>query len=157
MRDAPEYRGGTSGVAKALPQCPLRTLRSGHFWWSSCRPAKLDNHPRDGVKCGEAVVDGFLRLSCTELIDRIRCAAGAFASTGIDKSDRVAIWAPNSAEWIVAAFGTANAGAVLVPVNTRFKTAEATDIIHRSGAKVVLVEKGFLGQDFAVPADVAAT
>ncbi|KZS70505.1 fatty acid--CoA ligase [Mycobacterium kansasii] len=99
----------------------------------------------------EAVVDGPLRLTFTELTDRVRRAAGAFAATGVDKGDRVAIWAPNSAEWIIAAFGLLTAGGVLVPVNTRFKAAEAADIIGRSGAKAVLVEKGFLGLDFAVP------
>ena len=40
---------------------------------------------------------------------------------------------------------------MLVPVNTRFKTEEAADIISRSGAKAVFVEKGFLGQDYSVP------
>jgi HIP---CoA ligase len=99
----------------------------------------------------EAVVDGPLRLSFTELADRIRCAAGAFAAAGVDKGDRAAIWAPNSAEWIIAAFGLLTAGGVLVPVNTRFKAHEAADIIGRSGAKLVLVQKGFLGQEFDVP------
>lgn len=102
----------------------------------------------------EAVVDGPLRLSFTELVDRIRCAAGAFADLGIDKGERVAIWAPNSAEWIIAAFGLLTAGGVLVPVNTRFKTEEAADVIGRSGAKAVLVQKGFLGQDYTAPAGV---
>jgi acyl-CoA synthetase (AMP-forming)/AMP-acid ligase II len=104
----------------------------------------------------EAVVDGSLRLSFVQLTDRIRCAAGAFASLGIEKGDRVAIWAPNSAEWLIAAFGLVMAGGVLVPVNTRFKSGEAADIISRSEAKAVLVEKNFLGRDFAVPASVPA-
>jgi acyl-CoA synthetase (AMP-forming)/AMP-acid ligase II len=104
----------------------------------------------------EAVVDGPLRLTFIELTDRIRCAAGAFAAAGIDKGDRVAVWAPNSVEWIIAAFGLVTAGGVLVPVNTRFKADEAGDIIRRSGAKAVMVEKGFLGQDFDVPAGVPA-
>jgi HIP---CoA ligase len=99
----------------------------------------------------EAVVDGPLRLSFTELADRIRCAAGAFAAAGVDKGDRAAIWAPNSAEWIIAAFGLVTAGGVLVPVNTRFKANEAADIIGRSAAKLVVVQKGFLGQEFDVP------
>ena len=47
----------------------------------------------------------------------------------------MAVWAPNSAEWIVAAFGLVTAGGVLVPVNTRFKADEAADVIRRSGAK----------------------
>jgi HIP---CoA ligase len=100
----------------------------------------------------EAVVDGPLRLTFVELVERIRCAAGAFANLGIDKGDRVAVWAPNSAEWIIAAFGLLAAGGVVVPVSTRFKTEEAGDIIARSGAKAVLVQKGFLGQDYTAPA-----
>ncbi|MDT5330310.1 MAG: HIP---CoA ligase [Mycobacterium sp.] len=100
----------------------------------------------------EAVVDGPLRLSFTEVVERIRCAAGAFADIGIEKADRVAIWAPNSAEWMIAAFGLLTAGGVVVPVNTRFKTEEAADVIGRSGAKAVLIQKGFLGQDYTAPA-----
>jgi acyl-CoA synthetase (AMP-forming)/AMP-acid ligase II len=102
----------------------------------------------------EAVVDGPLRLTFAELADRVRVAAGAFASAGIDSGDRAAIWAPNSAEWIIAAFGLLTAGGKLVTVNTRFKEAEAGDIIRRSGAKAVLVQKGFLGQDYAAPPGV---
>ncbi len=100
----------------------------------------------------EAVVDGSQRLDFAELVYRIRCAAGAFAEFGIEKGDRAAIWAPNSAEWIIAAFGLLTAGGVLVPVNTRFKSDEAADVIGRSRAKVVLVQKGFLGQDYTAPA-----
>jgi acyl-CoA synthetase (AMP-forming)/AMP-acid ligase II len=102
----------------------------------------------------EAVVDGPLRLSFVQVVERIRCAAGAFADLGVEKRERVAIWAPNSAEWLIAAFGLLTAGGVLVPVNTRFKAEEAADIIGRSGAKAVLVQKGFLGQDYAAPAGV---
>ena len=102
----------------------------------------------------EAIVDGPLRLTFAQVVERIRCAAGAFAGLGVGKGDRVAIWAPNSAEWIIAAFGLLTAGGVLVPVNTRFKTEEAGDIIGRSKAKAVLVQKGFLGQDYAAPAGI---
>jgi HIP---CoA ligase len=102
----------------------------------------------------EAVVDGPLRLTFAELVERIRCAAGAFADFGVAKGDRVAVWAPNSAEWIIAAFGLLTAGGVLVPVNTRFKTEEAGDVIARSGVKAVLVQKGFLGQDYTAPAGI---
>jgi acyl-CoA synthetase (AMP-forming)/AMP-acid ligase II len=102
----------------------------------------------------DAVVEGPLRLSFTEVVERIRCAAGAFAGLGVDKGERVAIWAPNSAEWMIAAFGLLTAGGVLVPVNTRFKAEEAADVIRRSGAKAVLVQKGFLGQDYAAPAGI---
>ncbi|WP_231743513.1 FadD3 family acyl-CoA ligase [Mycobacterium sp. GA-2829] len=102
----------------------------------------------------EAVVDGPLRLTFSDVVDRIRCAAGAFADLGIEAGDRAAIWAPNSAEWIVAAFGLLTAGGVLVPVNTRFKADEAADVITRSGAKAVLVQQGFLGVDYRAPSGV---
>jgi HIP---CoA ligase len=102
----------------------------------------------------EAIVDGSLRYTFTQVVERIRCAAGAFADLGVGKGERVAIWGPNSAEWIIAAFGLLTAGGVLVPVNTRFKTEEAGDIIGRSGAKAVLVQKGFLGQDYTAPAGI---
>ncbi|WP_076059085.1 FadD3 family acyl-CoA ligase [Mycobacterium sp. IS-1264] len=102
----------------------------------------------------EAIVDGPLRLTFTEVVERIRCAAGVFAELGVGKGDRVAIWAPNSAEWIIAAFGLLTAGGVLVPVNTRFKAEEAGDIIGRSGANAVLVQKGFLDQDYTAPAGI---
>lgn len=99
----------------------------------------------------EAVVYGPQRLSFADLADRIRLASGAFHEFGIARGDRVAVWAPNSAEWIIAAFGIMTAGGVLVPVNTRFKADEAADVVARSGAKAVLVQKGFLGQDFELP------
>jgi acyl-CoA synthetase (AMP-forming)/AMP-acid ligase II len=98
----------------------------------------------------EAIVDGSLRLSFADVADRVRTAAGAFAEFGVRKGDRVALWAPNSAEWIIAAFGLMTAGGVLVPVNTRFKAEEAADVVARSGAKAVLVQNGFLSQDYTL-------
>ncbi|MGC9542149.1 FadD3 family acyl-CoA ligase [Streptomyces sp. UG1] len=102
----------------------------------------------------EAVVDGELRLTFTDLADQVRCTAGAFASAGVGPGDRVAIWAPNSAEWIVAAFGLLMAGGVLVPVNTRFLDEEAHDIVVRSGAKALCVQSGFLDREFTGPPGV---
>ena len=120
--------------------------------WASIPEMVLSTADRFGD--AEAVVDGPLRLTFAELAGRVRVAAGAFASAGIGKGDRVVIWAPNSAEWAIAAFGLLTAGGVLVPVNTRFKAGEAGEVIARSGAKAVLVQKGFLGQDYTVPPGV---
>ena len=102
----------------------------------------------------EAVVDGDVRLGFGELADRVRRTAGAFASAGVGPGDRVALWAPNSAEWIVAAFGLLTAGGVLVPVNTRFRDEEAHDIVVRGGAKLLLVQNGFLEREFTGPPGV---
>jgi acyl-CoA synthetase (AMP-forming)/AMP-acid ligase II len=102
----------------------------------------------------EAVVDGSLRLSFAGLAERVRVAAGAFRSAGVGPGDRVVIWAPNCAEWIVAAFGLLTAGGVLVPVSSRYQAAEAGAIIGRSEAKLVLVRDKFLGHDYRAPAGV---
>ncbi|WP_280462053.1 FadD3 family acyl-CoA ligase [Nocardia carnea] len=120
--------------------------------WETIPQLALSTADRFGD--AEAVVDGELRLTYTELADRIRRAAGAYAEAGIGKGDRAAIWAPNSAEWIIAALGLLTAGGVLVPVNTRFKAEEAADVIRRSGAKALLVQKGFLGVDYPAPPGV---
>ena len=95
-----------------------------------------------------AVVDGDMRLSYAELGARARDFGGALVASGIDAGDRVALWAPNSAEWIVAVLGLWQAGAVLVPVNTRFKGAEAADILARSKARALVTVTDFLGTDY---------
>ncbi|MGV9433194.1 FadD3 family acyl-CoA ligase, partial [Nocardia sp. NPDC003648] len=81
-------------------------------------------------------------------VDHVHVAIRGGREEGVIGFDRVALWAPNSAQWMIAAFGVLTAGAVLVPVNTRFKAGEAADVIRRSGAKAVLVEQGFLGTDY---------
>ncbi|MDJ0384347.1 AMP-binding protein [Streptomyces sp. G-G2] len=96
----------------------------------------------------EALADGEVRWTFTELAAEIASAARAAVAHGIRPGDRVAVWAPNSRRWITAALGAAGVGAVLVPVNTRYKPAEAADVIRRSGARVLFTERGFLGTDY---------
>ncbi|MFF1369247.1 FadD3 family acyl-CoA ligase [Streptomyces virginiae] len=97
----------------------------------------------------EALADGEVRWTFVRLAAEIAAAARAAIAHGIRPGDRVAVWAPNSREWIACALGAVGAGAVLVPVNTRYKPAEAADIIRRSGARVLFTERGFLGADYA--------
>ena len=74
--------------------------------------------------------------------------ARALVASGIERGDRVAIWAPNSLEWIVAALGVTTVGGVLVPVNTRFQGAEAAYVLARSGARALFTVRGFLDTDY---------
>ena len=67
----------------------------------------------------EAVVEGRTRITYAELGARIERAAAACLASGVAPGDRVAVWAPNSLDWIVAALGAVSAGGVLVPLNTR--------------------------------------
>ena len=100
--------------------------------------------------CGArgAVSDGEVQLAYAELLEQARTFGAALVASGVAPGDRVAIWAPNRAEWIVSLLGLFQAGAVLVPVNTRFKGAEAADILRRSGAKVLVTVTDFLGTDY---------
>ena len=96
----------------------------------------------------QRVVDGDRRLTYTQLRAAARDFGAALVASGVAPGDRVAIWAFNSAEWVIAALGLWHAGAVLVPVNTRFKGAEAGDILQRSGARVLVTVTDFLGTDY---------
>jgi HIP---CoA ligase len=95
-----------------------------------------------------AVVVGDTTLTYGELHEAARGFAAALVSAGVLPNDRVAIWAPNSIEWVVALLGLAQAGATLVPINTRFKGAEAADLLTRSRATVLVTVTDFLGTDY---------
>jgi acyl-CoA synthetase (AMP-forming)/AMP-acid ligase II len=96
-----------------------------------------------------ALEDGDVRLSFAELADAGLRACRAFLGAGVDPGDRVSIWAPNIAEWVVAAIGLQAAGGVLVPLSTRFKAAEAGYVLRRSGARLLCTVGEFLGVDYA--------
>ncbi len=96
----------------------------------------------------EALVDGDARVSFAGLAAAVDQSARAAMTAGVDRGDRVAIWAPNCWEWIVAALGVLSAGGVLVPINTRFKGREAAYVIERSGAKLLFTVAGFLDIDY---------
>jgi acyl-CoA synthetase (AMP-forming)/AMP-acid ligase II len=95
-----------------------------------------------------AVVDGELRLTYTALAARAEEFARALIACGVRPGDAVAIWAPNSARWITAALGTLAAGAVLVPVNTRFKGTEAHYLLSKARVAALIVDDGFLGHAY---------
>ncbi|MEE4422970.1 FadD3 family acyl-CoA ligase [Streptomyces bugieae] len=96
----------------------------------------------------EAVVEGRTRVSYAELGERVERAAAACIASGVTPGDRVAVWAPNTLDWIVSALGAVTAGAVLVPVNTRFKGTEAAHLLHRTRARLLFVTGTFLGTSY---------
>lgn len=95
-----------------------------------------------------ALVEHGETWSFNELWDQCRAAASALLARGIEEGDRVAIWAPNSREWIVAAVGLMTCGATLIPINTRLKGPEAGDILRRTRSRVLFTVRGFLGIDY---------
>jgi HIP---CoA ligase len=129
-------------------------MRSEVVWPSI--PAMVRDRIRRS-RDAEAVVCGTRRVDFGMLGGMVDGAARALVAGGVEPGDRVAMWAPNSLEWIVAALGITTAGGVLVPVNTRFRGTEAAYILGRSAARLLFTVRGFLDTDYpALLAEVGA-
>lgn len=86
--------------------------------------------------------------SFNQLWAKCREATSALLARGVGEGDRIAIWAPNSREWVVAAVAAMTCGAAIVPLNTRLKGREAGDILRRTHARMMFTVRGFLGIDY---------
>lgn len=97
-----------------------------------------------------AVVEGARDrvITYAELVRDMRRAAAGFVAAGLASGDRVAIWAHNGIDWIVACLGVHAAGGIVVPLNTRFKAMEAAYILERSRARFLVHSRSFLGSDY---------
>ena len=96
----------------------------------------------------EALVDGPVRMTYRELAAEVRRVSAGLLAVGVETGERVAIWGPNSHRWVTSALGALSVGAVLVPVNTRYKGEEAAALLVDSGARTLFVDNGFLGHDY---------
>ncbi len=136
---------GDDGVLRytALPESLVEMLRSA-----------VDNRPD-----GEALVEiGGERVSYRELWDRSARVAGGLLGHGVTRGDRVAIHLGNGNDWAYAFFGVQLVGAVAVPVNTRFSTAEVEYVVTDSGATFVFADGEALPDaDPPADADMAGT
>jgi acyl-CoA synthetase (AMP-forming)/AMP-acid ligase II len=94
-----------------------------------------------------AIIDGEVVLTFAELADHVLRAARGFAALGVRRGDRVGLWAANSHRWVIAALGILSAGGIVVPLNTRYRGAEARQLLGRTKARVLVVDQGFLGYD----------
>lgn len=98
----------------------------------------------------EAVVYPELNLRYTykEFEKLCRDAAKGFMSLGIDKGEHVAIWASNKPEWLISQFATAKMGAVLVTVNTSYRTNELEYLLSQSDASTIILMDHFKDHSF---------
>ncbi|NQE66235.1 FadD3 family acyl-CoA ligase [Nocardia gamkensis] len=94
-----------------------------------------------------AIADGEVRLDWTQLLEAVQEVARALIARGVRVGDRVAMWAPNTHHWVVAALAAHYAGAALVPLNTRYVADEAADVLGRVDAKALFIAGPFLGRD----------
>ena len=96
----------------------------------------------------DALVDERDRLSYSGLAADVEMSGRALVASGVQPGDRVGIWAPNITEWVHAALAIYAAGAVLVPLNTRFKGAEAAYILDRADVRLLFTVTDFLATDY---------
>jgi fatty-acyl-CoA synthase len=86
--------------------------------------------------------------SYVELHDKANAFARGLFKLGVRKGDKVGLWMPNRVEWVIAYFGITTLGAVVVPMNTRYKTHEADYILNDSESVALVTVDEFLGIDF---------
>ncbi|MGK8488597.1 AMP-binding protein [Nocardia asiatica] len=111
-------------------------------------PAVLtDRARRDGARI--ALVTPQTRLTYAELAAAAQGVTRAtMAGSLLQPGERAAIWAPNTARWVITALGVLGAGATLVPISTRLRGPEAAAILARSRCRLLFTTREFLGNDY---------
>ncbi len=90
-----------------------------------------------------------LRYTYADLkTDVDRCARGLMA-LGIAKGERVGIWAPNRAEWLITQLATSKIGAILVNINPAYRLHELEYALHQSGCSALIFAPQFRGSDYS--------
>lgn len=88
------------------------------------------------------------RLSYRELDQRQREVATGLSRRGIGRGDRIAIWLPNRIEWVIAQLACATLGAVVVPINARFRAPEMARVLVDSEATTLILTDRFMTNDY---------
>ena len=84
-----------------------------------------------------------VRYTYAELKREVDRCARALMALGIEKGQRVGIWAPNRAEWIITQLGTAKIGAILVNVNPAYRLNELEYVLNQSGCTMLVMAPEF--------------
>jgi fatty-acyl-CoA synthase len=98
----------------------------------------------------EALVDvpSGRRWTYRELAADVDEVARALLATGVDKGDRVGIWAPNRPEWVLVQYATAAIGAIMVNINPAYRRHEVGFVLRQSGISVLVSATAHKGSDY---------
>jgi fatty-acyl-CoA synthase len=88
------------------------------------------------------------RATYRELYEQVGLAARALIASGVEKGDRVGIWAPSRYEWFITQFATARIGAILVTINPAYKAAELEYALRKAGVSVLVMARAFREADY---------
>ncbi len=84
-----------------------------------------------------------IRWTFAEFGRRVEALAAGLLSLGLEKGDRVGVWAPNCAEWTLAQFATARAGLIQVNINPAYRLNEVEYTLKKVGVKALIAAKSF--------------
>jgi fatty-acyl-CoA synthase len=129
-----------TAYAHGTSETPLRGETIGRMWNDVVaahgdRPALVSRHQE-------------IRWSYAELHERVERCARALLAAGVEKGDRVGIWSPNNAEWVIVQFATAKIGAILVNVNPSYRAHELEYALRQSGCSLLILAPGFKDADY---------
>lgn len=96
----------------------------------------------------EAVVEGASRPTFADIANSVELVERALIASAVQPGDRVGIWAPNGLDWIVTSFAVYGVGAILVPINTRYKGEEAADQLRAAEVTMLFTVTDFLGTNY---------
>ena len=94
-----------------------------------------------------------VRLTYREFDSRVDELARALLALGIERRDRIGIWSPNSAEWIVVQYATARIGAILVNLNPAYRTHEVEYALNQSACRLLLAATSYKSSDYIAMVD----
>jgi len=89
-----------------------------------------------------------VRWTYRELAERAEDLAAGLLALGLRSGDRLGIWSPNNAEWVVTQFATALTGLILVTVNPAYQTTELRHALRKSGCKALVLAPGFKSSNY---------
>ena len=93
-------------------------------------------------------VEQGLRYTYTEFAEEVDRVARGLMAIGVAAGDRVGIWSPNFAEWVLVQYATARIGAILVTINPAYRSSELEYVLNQSGTSVLVAAESFLAGDY---------
>lgn len=89
-----------------------------------------------------------IRYSYREFAEEVERFAAGLLAIGLEPGDRVGVWSPNRAEWVIAQFATAKAGLILVTINPAYRLAELEYALNKVGCKALILASRFKSSDY---------
>ncbi len=97
-----------------------------------------------------------LRYTYAEFDAEVDRVARGLLALGLEKGERLGIWAPNCAEWVVVQYATAKVGAILVNVNPAYRTSELEYVLNQSGCRLLVAARALENSDYAAMVEEVA-